>query len=170
MAEIGVERLATGHRQEHRAERDQPDVAVLGNERDGVVRIDRREHARIVADVQHADNRDGDEPHHHHGAEERGDPRGAAPLHREQRDQDDDRERHHVVLEGGRRELQPFDRREHRDRRRDHRVAEEHRGADDAEHQHERRAPADRAERERGQRQRAALAVVVGAQQDRARI
>ena len=32
--------------------------------------------------------------------------------------------------------------------------------------QHERRAPPERAGRERGQRQRAALAVVVGAQQD----
>ena len=46
------------------------------------------------------------------------------------------------------------------------RIAEEHRGADDAEQQHERRAPAERARRQRGQRERAALAVIVGAQQD----
>ena len=75
-------------------------------------------------------------------------------------------ERHDVVLERRRHELETFDRRQHRDRRRDHGVAEEHRGADHAEHQHERRAPAERARRERRERERAALAVVVGAQQD----
>ena len=68
--------------------------------------------------------------------------------------------------EAGIGELQPLNGRQHRDRRRDDRVAEEHRGADHAEHQHERRAPADRPEGERGERERAALAVVVGAQQD----
>ena len=78
----------------------------------------------------------------------------------------DDGERHHVVFEGGRRELQALDRGQHRDRRRDDRVAEEHRRADHAEHQHERRTPPDRAEGERDQRERAALAVIVGAQQD----
>ena len=40
---------------------------------------------------------------------------------REQREQDDDGQRHDVVVEGGRDELKPFDRRQHRDRRRDQR-------------------------------------------------
>ena len=36
MAEIGVERLAAGDGEEHRAERDQADVAVRRHEADGV--------------------------------------------------------------------------------------------------------------------------------------
>ena len=63
---------------------------------------------------------EGDEPDHHDRPEERRHPAGAARLHREQHDQNDDGERQHVVLEGRRRELQAFDRRQHRDRRRDH--------------------------------------------------
>ena len=97
--------------------------------------------------------------------------RGAARLHREQRDQDHDGQRHDVGVEGRRRDLQAFDRRQHRQRRRDHGVAVEQRGADDAE-QHDDAArlwPSARV-RQRHQRQRAALAVVVGAQQDDARI
>ena len=43
----------------------------------------------------------------------------------------DDRERHDQRLERGRRELEPFDRAEHRDRRRDHAVAVEQRRAEE---------------------------------------
>ena len=164
MAEIGIERLAAGDGQEHRAERDQADVAVGRDEADGIDRIDGRKHREVVAKVHGAGDRDGDEPDQHHRAEEARDPRGAAALHREQHDQDDDGERQHVVLHRRRREFEALHRRQHRDRRRDHRVAEEHRRADDAEQQQV-AAPAERAGGERGQRQRAALAVVVGAQQ-----
>ena len=138
----------------------------VDDEADRIDRIDRGEHREIVAEMHGAGDRDGDEPDHHDRTEERRHPRGAAALHREQRDQDDDGERHHVVLERRRRQLQPLDRRQHRDRRRDHRVAEEHRRADDAEQQHDTGAPPERARGQRGERQRAALAVVVGAQQD----
>ena len=37
MAEIGIKRLGSGHREEHRAQRDQPDDAVAEQERDPVV-------------------------------------------------------------------------------------------------------------------------------------
>ena len=62
--------------------------------------------------------------------------------------------------------LQAFDRRQHRQRRRDHRVAIEQRAADDAEQRDRGDAAAERTLRQRHQRQRAALAIVVGAQQD----
>ena len=66
--------------------------------------------------------------------------------------------------------LEPLDRAEHRDGRRDHAVAVEQRGAEDAQ-QHQRasaRAPAWLARRQqRGQREDAALAVVVGAHDER---
>ena len=85
MAEVGIERLAAGDREEHRAERDQADEAVAGEERHRVIGIDREEDAGIVADVQQPGGRDGEEPDHHHGPEERRDLRGAAALHGEQR-------------------------------------------------------------------------------------
>ena len=63
------------------------------------------------------------------------DPRRAAPLDHEQHDQDDERRSgrpHGVQLR--RRDLEALDRGQHRDRRRDHAVAVEQRGAEDAEH------------------------------------
>ena len=79
----------------------------------------------------------------------------------------DDRERHDVGVERRRRDLQAFDRGQHRQRRRDDGVAVEQRAADDAEQDYDARRDAPSArDGERHQRQRAALAVVVGAQQD----
>ncbi len=91
---------------------------------------------------------------------------GAEALDGEQDREDDERDRHDIGVEGGRHHLQAFDRREHRDRRRDDRVAEEQRRpayADD-----EDRAAGARigAAGKRHQRQRAALALVVGAQNE----
>ena len=166
MAEIGIERLAAGDHEEHGAERDQADFAVIVEERDAVERIDREQHMRIVADMQRAGDRDGDEPDHHDRPEQRRDLGGAAALRREQPDQDDDRERRHHLGERGARELQPFHRREHRNCRRDHRIAEKHRGADHADDEDKCGAAAERARRQRRERQRAALPVIVGAQQD----
>ena len=62
-----------------------------------------------------------------------------------------------------------FDRGKHRQRRRDDGIAVEQRRADDAEQRDDAGGladPADRARGQRHQRQRAALAVIVGAQQD----
>ena len=100
------------------------------------------------------------------GPKKRRDPRGAARLHREQHDQDHDGQRHDVGIERRRHDLEAFDRRQHRERRRDHRVAVEQRAADDAEQHQRAGALPMRVLRQRHQRQRAALAVVVGAQQD----
>ena len=113
-------------------------------------------------EAQHRQRR---EPDHHDRPEKRGDARGAAALHREQHDQNEDRQRHHVMFERRRDELETFDRRQHRNRRRDHGIADEHRGADDAERQQRQAPPAQRPLPQRHQGQRTALAVVVGAQQ-----
>src|ERR1700716_2861988 len=64
-----------------------------------------------------------------------------------------------------RREFETFDRGQYRNRRRDHGIADEHRSADDAERQQRPASPAQRALTQRHQRKRAALAVIVGAQQ-----
>ena len=165
MTEIGIKRLAAGDREKHRAQRHQSDGAVRQQELDAVPGIDRRQHRRIVADVNDAQHRNGCEPYHHDRPERGSDPRRATALHREQRDEDEHRQRHHVRFERGRGEFQAFDRRQHRDRRCDHGIADEHRGADHAErHQHPASA-AERALAERHPRQRTALAIVVGAQQ-----
>ena len=165
MAEVGIERLAAGDDEEDEAERHQPDIAVIKQKRQGVDRVDGGDHPRIVANVQQPCRRDRDEPDHHDRGEEARHPRGAAALGGEQRDQDHDGERHDVVVEGGRDQLQSFHRREHGNRRRDDGVSQKHGSADDAEQEHERGAPPERARRQRGERQRAALAVIVRPQQ-----
>ena len=54
MAEIGVERLGSGHGQEHRAEREQPGRAVVDQEAEAMERVDRADDAGIVQDVHQA--------------------------------------------------------------------------------------------------------------------
>ena len=78
-------------------------------------------------------DRDHRKPDAHDRPEQRGDPRGAARLHRKQRQQDDHRQRHHIRIERHGDELDALDRRQHRQRRRDHGVAVKQRAADDAE-------------------------------------
>ena len=133
MAEIGIERLGAGDREEHRAQRDEADHAVMEHERHRVERIERKQHLGMPHDRGDRRDRDDDEPDAHDRTEERRDPRRAARLHGEQHQQDDDRQRHHVGIERRGDELDAFDRRQHRQRRRDHGVAVEQRAADDAE-------------------------------------
>ncbi|MET4792977.1 hypothetical protein ABIF64_005155 [Bradyrhizobium japonicum] len=165
MAEIGVERLAARHCKEHGAERHQADRAVRQQELQCVIGIDCRQHRRIVGDVHGADQRKNGEPDHHHRPEGRGHQRRPLALDCEQQHQDDDGERYDIVLEGGGHELQTLDRRQHRDGRRDHGIADEHGGADHAEREQEPASPPERALAERHQRERATLPVIVGAQQ-----
>ena len=114
---------------------------------------------------------DGEEPDDHDRAEQAADAVRAVAL-----DQRRDPTRMTTVigttyaLEQRRRDLEPLDRAEDGDRRRDHAVAVEQRGAEDAE---QRRAPTSAARRpfaggreQRGQREDAAFALVVGAHDD----
>ena len=81
-----------------------------------------------------------------------------------------ERDRHHPRLERGRGHLEPFHRRQHRDRRCDHAVAVEQRGAEDAQRdQHRPTGPPwrQRALHERDQGHDAALALVVRAHDHR---
>ena len=167
MPEVGVERLRPGHDQEDGTERNQPDEVMVRDEREPVPRVDRVQHRRIVGDVNGADHRHHQEPEHGDRRKQRRYARRAVRLHREQRHQNDDRERQDERREVGLHDPEALDRRHDRERRRDQRRAIEHRRADDAEAEHQRRAPAERAEGERHQRERAALPVVVGAQQDK---
>ncbi len=115
--------------------------------------------------MQGRDRNDG-EPDAHHRPEEGRDPRGAARLNRKQHQQNEHGQRHDIGIEGGGDELDAFDCRQHRQRRRDHGVAVKQRTADNAEQDDGAAALADRTLRQRHQRQCASLAMVIGAQQD----
>jgi hypothetical protein len=88
MAHVGVERLGPGHREEHRAQNDQPDHPVVREEVGRVVGIERVQDLEIVADMHEAEDRERDEPHQHDRPEPGGDLARPAALHREQADQD----------------------------------------------------------------------------------
>ena len=142
VAHVGIERLAAGDAQHDRAQRDEGDAAVA---RAG-------SSARSAGSAPPAspgsatmcgrpEHREHDEPQHHHRAEEaadarrcRGAARGTAPSARPAS------AARRSCVQRGRGDLQALDRRQHRDRRRDHAVAEEDRGAEDAQQQQARGA------------------------------
>ncbi len=167
MTEVGVERLGAGDREKHGAQRHKADHAVMEHEGNGVERIEREQDFRTTHDLRQCRKPDNQEPDQHHRSEESGDACRAARLNREQRDQDQDGDRHDIGVERRGDELDAFDRRQHRERRRNDGVAVEQRTRDDAEQDDDAgRFAGDGALRQRHQRQRAALAMVVGAEQD----
>jgi hypothetical protein len=109
MAHIRVERFRAGHREEDGAQHQEAGHAVLAEERDGVARVERLEHARRREDAAHSEGREDDEPDEHDGAEQAPDRRRAAPLDREEADEDTDGDRDDEVVELRRREVQAFD-------------------------------------------------------------
>ena len=170
MAHVGIQRLATGHRQYDGAEREEGHQRLGLHERQRIGRTDRQQHLRRRADRDRTEYRQHREPQHHDRPECHADRAGAAPLHHEEHRQHKRRNRDHVVFGGRRNELQPLDRGEHRDGRRDHAVAVEQRRGADAEHGHAPTQPRLRdGERthQREQRQRAALAAVIRTHHDR---
>ena len=168
MAHVRVERLAAGDDQEHRAQHGEAVPSMLAEERERVTRIDRGQNDGLPNHLAIPSTRDHDEPHHHDRTEQAPDAVGAVTLNREHPDQNHDRDRHHVRIEERRRDLEPFDRAKHRDRRRDHAVAVEQRRTEDAqEDEHGPARPVALALRQQGgQREDAAFALVVGPHDD----
>ena len=141
----------------------------MGEEADAVDRIERPQHAGIGGDPPQCRDRDRHKPDRHDRPEQRRHLRRAPRLEREEHDQDRDGQRHHIGVQCRRRDVDAFDGREDRQRRRNHGVAIKQGGADDAKERHDAPCPADTADRARGerhQRERAAFAVVVGAQEN----
>ncbi len=163
MAHVGIERLGAGDREEDRPHHRQRPEAVFGEKAQGAPRVEGPEDLEPVPGVQQSQGGDHQEPDQRHRPEQDRDPGGSAALHPEKRDDDRDRDRQDVGVEMRRDQLEPLDRREHRDRRRDGRVAIEERGTRHAEHEEHAGAAPGRPLRERKQRQRSALAAVVGA-------
>ena len=129
MAEVGVHRLAPGHHQHQRAEDQQRLVEPsLAEERQAEPWIERPQDLRLADDLRQAEDGDDDEPDDEDRPEDDSDARGALELDGEQPRQQRDRDRYDVGGEGGRGDVEPLDRRQHADRRRDHAVAEQQAG------------------------------------------
>ena len=130
MPHVRVQRLGAGQRQHHRAQRDESEPTMLDQEDKCGKRVQRRQDARRLLNVERADDSQYHEPEHHDGPEDRTDARGPAFLHDEEPDEDRERDRHDVRLELRGRNLQALDRTEHRNGRRDHAVPVEKRSAE----------------------------------------
>ena len=171
MTHVRVQRLGARHRQHHRRERDERDAAVRGEELHPVARRQRAQDAGVVRHLHGAHHAEHAEPDDHHRPEQVADNTRAEALNREQHAEDRHRDRQHERVQARHRDLQPFHRGEHRDRRGDHAVAVEQRGAGDPERdqrrRHHRAAAAPRRLQQRRQRHDAALAAVVGAHDER---
>ena len=164
MPHVGVERLGSGHRQEHRSHHPQRAKAVLDEELDGHRRVDRPEDHRPVKGVKQSQRRQDDEPHQRYRAEVRRHPLRATALDPEKREQDPQRDRQDVGVKDWSHQLEALDRRQDRDRRGDRSVAVEERGAGDPQPKQQGGPSPDRALGQGQQRKRATLAAVVGAE------
>ena len=96
MAHVRVQRFAAGDDEEHGAEHGEAVPAVLAKERDGVSRIDRREHDRCRTSQLMPSAAIMRNQTDHDRAEQPADPVGAVLLNREDADQDDHGDRHDV--------------------------------------------------------------------------
>ena len=117
---VRVERLRAGDRKQHRTQHDERRGAVSRHEMQRVRRIDRLQNRRRLGDVPDPDCADRNEPDGAHGTEEQADDTRAMPLDREQCDENTHRDLHDVRFESRGPDLQPLNRRKHRDRGRQH--------------------------------------------------
>jgi hypothetical protein len=98
---------------------ERPPEPVVGEIRDRVARVEPEQHRGVLGDTPDPQQGDGSEPRRHHRAEGTPDARGPLRLDGEQRTEDRDRRRHHIEAETWGRDGQPFERREHGNRRGD---------------------------------------------------
>ena len=170
MSHVGIERFGSRNDENDGAHREKRGHRIGGEELERVQRIERGDHGGPSRNFDHAERGQRHEPHAHHRAEHRADRRGAALLDREQHEHDHDGDRNDPCVQAWRDHLQPFDGAEHRDRRRDHAVAVEHRRAENAE-ANEPPAPArvvfESARHKRSKRKDAAFPAVVRAHDQR---
>ncbi len=166
MAHVGIERLGAGDGEEHAAQDGKAHGPVREQEAHRIGRVECGEHLHVVLDVQQPQHGHGEEPECRDRAEQGRHLAGAVPLCREQGEQDRHGHRDHVGLEHRRHQLQALDRGKDRDRRGDQRVAIEQGRTRDAEQEYRRCRPAERPLGQRHQRERAALAVIVGAHEE----
>jgi hypothetical protein len=162
MAEIDIERFRAGDCEKYRADGDERDFRLPDEIGGRIIWIDREDDGRVVGNVEQARNAERQEPDGSDRTEDDRHPAGAEALHCKQRGKDHQRDRNDIRFERRRDHLQSFDRRQHRDRRRDDRIAEEQRRPAKADHQDGASPCRVARARQRHKRQRAALAPIVG--------
>ena len=92
MSHIGVQGLRPGHRQNHRAERDEGGPRLANEKRDAIGRAQRFENFRRANDRNETERRERGKPHEHDGAKKPADFRRAPRLEQEQRHEDGQRQ------------------------------------------------------------------------------
>ena len=169
MAHVGIERLGARDRQHDCTKREECGKRIAGQKSERVGRIEGRQDRRVACNLHRSEQRQHREPQANHRTEQNADAGGPVPLDREQPDEDCERERNHERLERGRHHFEPLDCGEHRNRRRDHAVAVEHRRAEYSENDEPPASASigEPARDERGERHDAAFAIVVGAHDQR---
>lgn len=166
MAKVRVQGLAPRHCQEDRAQDQKGHARMLKQEACSPDRAERAQDCRLIRDVPQPQPRQRHEPDHADRPEKCRHAGCPAPLHEEQRHQNAQRDRDHIGRKCRQDQPQPLDRRQDRDRRRDRRVAREKRRARQCQDQDRHRPAARRKTHQSVKRQDAALAPVVGPQQD----
>ena len=167
MAQIGIQRLGTGHTQNHRAQNDEGGARVIEHEPQRVMRTDRPQNGRVRHDMAHPQHPQHHKPQQGDRAKKLADARRAAFLHGKQHEQDHQRDRDHILLEVGRHDHHALHRRQHRDGRGDDPVAIKQAGAKNAQQQKhlaQLRPVFDRLGCQRQHGDQATFAVVVGTQ------
>lgn len=164
VAEVGVERLA-GDRQGDRAEHDEAQHRVGEHEVQGVVRVDGVQDVGGLGDAEKAEDPVDQKPGHHDPPEEAPDAMRAEPLDHEKGDDDADGDRDHERLRRRPEYLEPLHGAQHGDRRRNHAVPEEQRGAEDAKRDQNQRGLHGVADQVK-QRQDATLALVMSVEDE----
>src|SRR5687768_11386011 len=106
---------------------------MIDEEAHGVPRIHDAEDLEVARDLDGAEDADREEPREHDPPEQAADLRRAFVLEIEEGADDRERQRNDEALERRRRNLEPFDRAQDRDRRSDHPVAIEERAAEQPE-------------------------------------
>ena len=167
MPEIGVQRFAARHHQEHGAQHHESPPRVFPEEAHGVIGRYGGQHARLADDLAQSEHAERREPDEHHGAEHRPDPRRPATLQQEQPDEDHQCHGKHPAGQLRSRNLEPLDGAEHGDRRREGSVRVQERRAENAQDDHDAagRKPPRQATtvHKRHQGEHTAFALVVGA-------
>ena len=168
VAHVGVESLAAGDDEHHRAENQQPVEAMSQEEFDGIPRAHRGEHCGLADELVYPQTGQRQKPDEHDRSEQPAHDSRARPLDGEEAQQDQAGDRHHAILEGRAGHGEPLHGTEHGDGRCDHAIAIEQGGADHGQQCHARHA-ADATgpgtipfRHERQQRQDASFAVMVG--------
>ena len=136
MAHVRIERLATRHRQHHRAKGRKAHERVAGEKAKAIERVYRHNHLRIFDNGENPQGAQGQEPHDHDRPEQLADGPGSKALDREEARDDDHGDGNDVGFQRRRRDFQPLDRTQHGDGGGDDGVPIKHGDAEEAHGEH----------------------------------